>query len=108
MAKYMLLYRGPATPPEEMTEERRNAIMQDWMAWMEKLGPALADPGNPTGASTSVRGDGSPGDGGDVTGFTVVNADDLESARAMCDGHPFLSDGTDPFSIEIYELVDMS
>ena len=30
---------------------------------------------------------------------------DLDAAKAFCDGHPFLSDGRDVFSVEIYELV---
>jgi hypothetical protein len=107
MAKFMLLYRGPATRPEDMTQEAAQHEMQKWEAWMGKLGDQLVEPGNPFGASTALRGDGSTGEAGDLTGYTVVEADDVDAARALCDGHPFLSDGTAKFSVEAFELLSM-
>lgn len=107
MAKYIFLYKGPATDPGAMTEEARNAEMEKWMAWMGGLGDGLLEAGAPFGASASVRGDGSTADATDLTGYTMVEADDLDAARGMCATHPFLSDGTAAFSVEVFELVDM-
>jgi hypothetical protein len=36
-----------------------------------------------------------------------VEAESLDGAKALADGHPFLSEGSGKFRLEIYELVDM-
>ncbi|CAN5124609.1 hypothetical protein BH09ACT6_BH09ACT6_15340 [soil metagenome] len=107
MAKYILIYRGPAAPPEEMTSEMGDEQMALWGAWMGKAGPSIIDGGAPFGARTALLGDGSTGEPGDVHGYTVVEADSMDAANALCDGHPFLSTGTPEFSVDIYELIPM-
>ncbi len=108
MAKYMLTYRGPATPASEMTEDKVQEIMQAWGAWMGGLGERMVEAGSPFGGRATVRADGKPDEAADLTGYTVVEADDLDGAAALCDGHPFLSDGSDRFFVDIFELVEMS
>jgi hypothetical protein len=106
MAKYLYLYKGEATPPENMSSEQRQEIMGKWGKWMEKVGGAVADMGaplNPQGAS--VLDNGNSGKVEPLSGYTIVEAADLETARQLTDGHPFLSDGDGKFSIEIYELM---
>ena len=66
MANYIFLYKGPATPPEEMTEDSRNSEMKLWEEWMKGLGEDLVEPGNPTGEGVSVVDDGSTTDVVDV------------------------------------------
>ena len=55
MAKFILLYRGPATPMEDITAEMSEQIMQAWGAWMGKVGDALVDGGAPFAGRTMVR-----------------------------------------------------
>ena len=43
----------------------------------------------------------------DLNGYTIVDAPDIDTAKTLCDGNPFVSDGTAKFAIEIYELVPM-
>lgn len=105
--KYMLLYKGPATPIEEMTAEQNETQMAAWNVWMEKVGDELLDMGTPFGERTSIDGDGSVGPGGDLNGYSIVGADTLDEARGLLDGHPFLGDGGSQFSVEVYELVDL-
>ena len=106
MPNYLLLYRGPATPPDQISPEQGEAIMSQWMAWMGRVGDAMVDLGAPTGERGGLTGDGSKdASASDVTGYTVVSADSLADAKALCAGHPFLSDGTDDFTVEVYELV---
>lgn len=105
MAKFILLYKGPATAQEDLTPEQGEEIMQAWGDWMGKIGGALVDLGAPFGASAAVRGDGSRTDASDLTGYSIVEATNLDEARGMCEGHPFLSDGTARFAVEIYELA---
>jgi Ser/Thr protein kinase RdoA (MazF antagonist) len=97
VSKFLFLYRGPAMPMEDFTPEQSAEQMQAWGAWMGKLGSALADPGAPFGARAAVS----------ENGYSIVEADSLEAARAFTDGHPFLSEGKGRFTVEIFELVPM-
>ena len=58
MAKFVLAYTGGSMAE---TPEAQEAVMQQWMGWFGELGSAVVDGGNPFGASTAVKADGSPG-----------------------------------------------
>jgi hypothetical protein len=107
MAKFILLYKGPATPMEDIAPEASEQMMQAWGSWMGKVGEALVDGGAPFAGRTAVAGDGSATSASDLNGYSVVQAPDIEAARTLCDGNPFLSDGSANFVIEIYELAPM-
>jgi hypothetical protein len=108
MAKFILLYKGPATPPADITPELGARLMQAWDAWMGKVGDALVDVGAPfAGSSTAVAGDGSTNSASDLNGYTIVEASDINAAKTLVDGNPFLDDGTANFAVEIYELGTM-
>jgi hypothetical protein len=107
MAKFIYLYRGPATPMSDLTPERGAARMAAFDAWIEKVGAALVDVGSPFGTSGSVRDDGTAGTPGDLTGYTIVEADDLAAAKALTDDLPFLSSGAGRCAVEIFELLPM-
>jgi hypothetical protein len=76
-------------------------------AWMDKLGAALVDVGSPFGTSASVRDDGTEGTACDLSGYTIVEADDLVAAKAFTDGLPFLSNKDGKCAVEIFELLPM-
>lgn len=107
MAKFLYLYRGPATPMEDFTPEQGAEQMAAWGAWMEQVGSALVDAGAPFGARASVADDGTDHDPGDLNGYTIVEAANLAGARDLITGHPFLSEGKGRFSVEVFELVPM-
>jgi hypothetical protein len=83
VSKYLLLYRGPATAMEDFTPEQSAEQMKAWTDWMGRVGSALVD------------------------GDTIVEAGSVDGARALTDGHPFLSEGKGRFTIEIFELMPM-
>jgi hypothetical protein len=105
MAKFMLLYRGDATPPEDMTEEQSAEVMGQWGSWIEKHGPRLVDVGTPFGARTAVGGDGAEQSAADLHGYTIVEADSLDEAKEFCDGHPFLHGVGSDFAVHVFELT---
>ena len=109
MAKFIYLYRGPATPMSDRTPEEDAERTAAFGAWMEKVGAALVDVGSPFGASASVRDDGTEGTPGDLIGYTIVEAGDLAGAKALTDGLPFLflSDRDGRCAVEIFELLPM-
>lgn len=82
MAKYVFSYRVPAdyTPGPETGDE--------WRAWLGGLGSALVDFGH---AVTDYAALGEVGGGGSrLAGYSVVSADDLESAVTLAKGCPAL------------------
>jgi hypothetical protein len=108
MTKFMLLYRGDATPPENMTAEQGAEVMGQWNAWIEKHGSALSDIGQPFGGGrASVGGDGKDQTPAKLNGYTIVEADSLEAARGFCDGHPFLQGVGADFAVDVFELTPM-
>jgi hypothetical protein len=107
MATFMFLYRGPATPMADFTPEQGAESLAAWTDWMQRVGPALVDPGKPFGASAAVVDDGSAGSASDQNGYSVVEADTIEGATALADKHPFLAEGKGRFQVEVFELLPM-
>lgn len=107
MAKFMYLYRGPATPMSDLTDEQGAERMAAFGAWMANVGAALLDGGSPFGLSASVRDDGTEGNAGDLIGYSILEADDLAAAKALTNGLPFLSNGDGKHAVEIFELLPM-
>lgn len=105
MKKFILLYNGPATDTADMSEEELKAVMAKWGDWMKKVGDALIDMGVPMANGVSVVDDGSLGTPTELNGYSIIQAEDIGGARALVEGHPFLSEGSGKFSVEIHELL---
>jgi hypothetical protein len=103
MGKYLLVYQGTVDPSAAQSAPDE-AAMQSWMSWSAKVGSALTDFGAPTAGRTRVGGS---GDALPITGYSLVEADSLDDARVLCDGHPFLQDAPADFSVDVYELTPM-
>jgi hypothetical protein len=107
MSKFLLLYRGPATPMDSYTPEQSAEVMKAWEAWLGGLGANLVDAGSPLGNRTAVADDGSSPAPSDQNGYSIVQADDLDGARTLLKGHPFLTEGKGRFAVEVFEIVPM-
>jgi len=107
VSKFLYLYRGPATPMEDFTPEEGEKQMALWGEWMGRLGSSLVDQGAPFGGRSALSDDGTSPAPGDLNGYTVVEAADIDEARTLADGHPFLAEGKGRFAVEIFELVPM-
>ena len=105
MAKFIYVYKGPATDMSDMTEEQSEAVMDAWNHWIQKVGTSLVDVGQPMANSLSMVDDGSEGTPALLNGYSIVETETIESARTLADGHPFLSEGKGNFAIDIYELM---
>ncbi|MBI3956619.1 MAG: hypothetical protein HY340_01380 [Candidatus Kerfeldbacteria bacterium] len=104
MKRFILLYNGSATPSEQMSPEQMQKVMAGWTAWMEKTGKALVDIGAPMADGHAVVDDGSTGTATQLNGYSIVEATDMAAALKLVDGHPFLSDKTGKFTVEVFEL----
>lgn len=102
MPKFVFAYHGGKMPesPEEGAK-----VMAAWGAWFETLGDAIVDGGGPVGMSKTVTADGVSDGGGanPLSGYSVVNADNLDAAAEMAKGCPILDAG----SVEVSEVLDM-
>lgn len=96
MSKYVLVYQGGSMAE---TEEAQQAAMAAWGAWFGSLGDAALDWGAPFGASGSVGG-GAATTG--LTGYSMVEAADLDAAIAMAGGCPIIADGG---RVDVYETI---
>lgn len=101
MPKYHLTYTGGRTPE---SDEEAAAVMGAWNQWFRDLGDAVVDGGNPLGPVQTITPGGAVRDGGDVTGYSIIAADDLSDAVTKAKGCPILTDGG---SVEVGECVDM-
>jgi hypothetical protein len=105
MSRYIMIYKGEATDTADMTEEQASEVMAKWGAWMGTVGSALVDVGSPFGEGISAIDDGSTATPVPLSGYSVVEADSLGAAKALSNGHPYLSEGEGKFAIEIFELT---
>lgn len=104
MSKFILLYNGPATPMDMIDDEKKKKMQMDWKNWMDGVGSALTDMGSPMGNGRSVVDDGSTGKVLELSGYSIVEADNIDEAVKLVDGHPFLVDKSGKFSVEVFEL----
>jgi hypothetical protein len=85
MAKYVFFYRVPS-------DYRPNAgTPAEWQAWFGGLGSALADVGRAVTDYASLGEVG--GSGSRMVGYSVVDAEDLDSALALAKDCPALRVG---------------
>jgi hypothetical protein len=100
---YIIAYHGGTKPesPEQGAEQ-----MAKWETWVEGLGEAVVNPGTPLMKTRIVSSTGVSDDGGpnSVSGFSVVQADNMEAALEMAKACPFLDTGG---TLEVAEMVEM-
>ena len=91
--------------PESPAEGEK--VMAAWNAWIAKMGKHMVDAGNPTGPVKTVGKGGKIVDGGGanpVTGYSVIEAADLDEAAMMAQGCPQIAAGG---SIEVAQAMSM-
>lgn len=105
MKKFIILYNGPATPADKMTPDMVQKVMNNWKTWMGKVGSSMLDMGQPMAPGKAVVDDGTMGTATLLSGYSIIQAEDMDAAVEMVKDHPFLSDKTGKFSVEVYELM---
>ena len=92
MTKYLLLYRAPVSAAEQMGNadpDQAAAGMEAWMTWAGKVGDALVDLGQPLQSVATVGADLGSG-GGFIGGFSIMEADSVDTLKGLLDGHAHL------------------
>ena len=102
MTKFVYVYTG-GTMAE--TPEEQEKVMQEWGAWFGTLGAAVAEMGEPFGASATLSSNGvTDGGASHASGYSIVTADSLSDATTKAKGCPILTGGG---NVEVYETIAM-
>ncbi len=110
MTKFVVIYYASESVLEMMskaTPEDMAEGMKPWMAWAERCGDGLIEMGTPLhGGQRLSKSGASPSDKG-VVGYSILQADNMEAAQALLDGHPHL-EWAAGCEIEVHESMQMS
>ena len=104
MPKYILAYHGGNAAESGMSEQEEHARWEDWK---NVMGQACLDEGGRVGWSKTVRSAGIAHNGGTnpLAGYTIVEAEDIETACEIAKGCPILADGG---SVEVAPVGEMT
>ena len=104
MAKFLFVYHGGSHPQSEAEVAE---VMEAWGNWFGSMGNDVIDGGNPVGMSSTVMSGGKVVDNGGAnpaSGYSLIEATNLDDALAKAKGCPILSAGG---SVEVAEAIDM-
>ena len=92
MKRFLALYLGSASPEEktsvQLPEEVVAKGMTAWGEWMAAHTAEIVDAGAPLGPTKLTSGIGVSDTRNDVTGYVIVQAESLEAAARLFEGHP--------------------
>jgi hypothetical protein len=100
MANYLLLYHGGSMGETKEEQDKQTA---SWGEWIKQCGENLVDAGNPCSKAATVKKDNSSDYSGSdrVTGYSVIKAPDMDSAKHAASMVPLVLDGSG--SVDVYE-----
>ena len=94
MKRFLLLYKGPPTPPD--------ASHEGWPEWFKSIGDALVDVGSPARNGVVVHADGTTSDDAiGLNGYSLIQAEGISEALDLVRDHPLLELGE--WVIEVFE-----
>jgi hypothetical protein len=110
MKKFIVLYHAPLDfmkQMENISPGDKAKGMEAWMQWAKKCGDKLVDMGAPLMNGQQLHPDGTskPSDK-NVVGYSVLQAENLEEAKSLLQGHPHLN-WNPTCSIEVHETMSM-
>ena len=103
MPQYIITYLGGDQPSSP--EEGKQHFVK-YKEWLSSLGDSAVSPANPFKNTSTVNSDGtvSTGSTTSMSGYTLIEADSMETALAIAKACPFLDIGG---SLEVSELMQM-
>jgi hypothetical protein len=109
MKKFVFVYYNKIVSGDKNKEDMKKT-MDKWMAWFETFKDKMVDGGNPfnpDAKSVTAKGvETIPADKWPATGYTIINAQDMEEATSIVRGCPVLDDENDG-TVRVYEAMPM-
>jgi hypothetical protein len=109
MKKFIVIYHAPTSAMEQTqnaSPEDKKKGMELWMVWAKKCGNGLVDMGTPLGGGQKLTESVSSPSDKDVVGYSILQAEDMDGAKALLEGHPHLG-WTSGCEIEVHESLPM-
>lgn len=109
MKKFVVIYYASTSAVEatkKLSPEEMKKGMDAWKEWAKKCSDSLFDLGNVLTNGQVITESGSSPTNNEVTGYSILQAENMEEAKKMLIGHPHLGWITG-CSIEIYEEIPM-
>lgn len=109
MKKYIVIYHAPEAWTKKMKDaspEDAKKGMESWMAWAKKCGSGLVDMGAPLGGGQKISSTGSTPSKRNVIGYSILQAESMEKAKAMLKEHPHLKWAAE-CEIEVHEALPL-
>ena len=109
MKKFVVIYYAPTSAIEQMSAaspEEMQKGMEPWMDWVAKCGDALVDLGTPLGGGQNLSKSGNSPSDKNVTGYSILQAEDIQGAIALLQGHPHLEMASG-CEIEVHESMPL-
>jgi hypothetical protein len=108
MKKFVFIYYGK-TMPKDVSPEQMKQMMDAWMVWFGTFKNQMVDGGNPFGdGAKSVTASGVEtitSEKWPATGYTIINAKDMDEATKIAQGCPALKDVDG--AVRVYEAMPM-
>jgi hypothetical protein len=103
MPQYIIIYLG-GNKPSSPEEGKQNFLK--YMDWLSSLGDSAISPTNPLKNTNTVNSDGTVtvGSTTNMSGYTIIETDSVETALSIAKTCPFLDIGG---TLEVSELVKM-
>ncbi len=107
--RFLVIYHAPMEAMEQMagaSVEDQAAGMQSWMDWANRVGERMVDLGAPlmNGQRVDAQGKLEPSTK-DVTGYSVILADDLDHLLQLLESNPHISGWHPDATVEVHETV---
>jgi hypothetical protein len=110
MKKFIVIYHAPTDAMKQMTnvtKEDQAKGMEAWMVWAKKCGDKLVDLGAPLMGGQEVLPNGkSKNSNRNVTGYSILQANNMDEAKKLLEGHPHLGWNA-ACSIEVHETMPL-
>src|ERR1035441_2207768 len=109
MKKFLVTYHVPAAAMAQMgnsTPEQQVEGMKQWMDWAARAGDHLVDMGTPLLPGQQLTsGGGAKNSDKEFSGYSILQAENMEQAKARMNGHPHLNGWNADATIELSEAM---
>jgi len=109
MKKFIVIYTAPMSAMEQMKDadpEESKKGMEAWNVWAKKCGTGLVDLGQPLGPTETLSPSGSSTTGSNMVGYSILQAESMEGAKKLLEGHPHLGWNAE-CTIEVHEALPL-
>ena len=107
MKKFVVIYHAPTSVTEQManaTPEQMQEVMKPWKEWVARCGEGLVDLGAPLAGGQKLSKSGSSASDKSVVGYSILQAENIEGAKSLLEGHPHL-EWAAGCEIEVHETM---